>query len=209
MKDHEGCPSAATMTATPAATTAASGLQTRFPENWSRSRLKREAVDHTASLSDDGYVPADTDRLVVNMLRHEYTNYDDHQTAARHREARQVIAVRFPWLADECDRQIRRRVAEDSEWEIARQVAQEADAARARWRSERAAQSRSEIGRFEVGMLVAFQVRGHDRTGRVVKVGRSRVTVKYRIKSGAERTALLYARDVWLAAETALPRGRL
>jgi hypothetical protein len=70
------------------------------------------------------------------------------------------------------------------------------EAAQAAWRRERVVESKAAIDQFSEGVQVTAIVKGDKRDATVIKVGRSRLTVRFRIKSGAERTALLYARDV-------------
>jgi hypothetical protein len=175
-----------------------SPLKTNFP-NWYREKLERVAIDHDLERSLwTGFVPGDSpmDRLVVNMLRHEFTNYDENQTQEMHREACEAIAARFGWLGYECAKQIARRAEEE---ELARDVnaSQEAWLAEAaQWRRERVQESHQAIKALRVGMRVTAKVQGHEREATVTQVGRSRVSVAFRIKTGAERTALVYARDV-------------
>jgi hypothetical protein len=81
-------------------------IRTELPD-LSRPRLIRAARDHPLDLAIqyEGEAPCcDDHRLVVNMLRHEYTDYDADQSAPGHRAACEAIAARYPWLADECAR---------------------------------------------------------------------------------------------------------
>jgi hypothetical protein len=173
-------------------------IEMAFPD-WPRRKLKRVAEDHAADAAlSRGHTPGDApvERLVVNMLRHEFTSYDSSQSQEAHRVVCEAIAARFGWLRPECERQIQARArheADDAGWIAA---AREHEAARAAWRHDRVAESRDAIGQFTVGMRVTATVRGHRRDATVVKIGRSRVTVMFQIKSGAVRTAQLYARDV-------------
>lgn len=170
----------------------------KFPD-WDRRRLERAAVDHTIDLAmARGQVTADfpVGQLVVNMLRHEFTSYDERPTQAAHRAACEAIAGRYPWLAEECHRQVAvraERERQEREWLA---VAEEQQAAWVAWRRERVMESQAVCARLGVGMPVTVKVKGHQRDATVVKVGRSRVTVRFRLKSGAERTALVYAREV-------------
>jgi hypothetical protein len=97
-------------------------IKTWLPKNVDPARLGRDAERHAFELdcdrdrlgaSDD--VP--TDRLVVNFLRHQHTDYDEDQTQERHRQACEAIARRFSWLAEECERQIERRARSERESE--------------------------------------------------------------------------------------------
>lgn len=58
----------------------------------------------------------DIPRIAVNMLRHTATNYDCDQSLARYTAASEAISARYPWLADECARQLRQRANENA-WE--------------------------------------------------------------------------------------------
>ncbi|MEV2278777.1 hypothetical protein AB0I72_24635 [Nocardiopsis sp. NPDC049922] len=165
-------------------------ITTFFPAVTSRRRLERSAREHTLTLdlergscSDD--VPVE--RLVVNYLRHECTDYDLDQSSPRHRAACEAIAERFPWLAKECQRQIVRRAEADAEAEAAsRSWEQEEEAARERCRALVSA-SREAIADLHVGQRVSFPYKRHRYTGVITKKGRSRVTVAYRIRTGKDR----------------------
>lgn len=173
-------------------------IEIAFP-HWPRRKLERVAQGHAVDVAlSRAAVAGDApvERLVVNMLRHEFTSYDDGPTQEAHRVVGEAIAARFGWLRAECERQIRARAqleAEQARWIAA---AREHEAAEAAWRRERAAESRDVISQFDVVMRVTATVKGHRRDATVIKVGRSRVTVAFRIKSGTERTAQVYARDM-------------
>ena len=166
---------------------------------WDRRRLERTAVEHTIELAmarGQGIGDAPAEQLVVNMLRHEYTSYDDSPTQAAHRAACEAIAARFGWLAGECQRQIavrELRERQGREWAAA---AERHRAEQQAWRRERVTESREACRQLSVGMAVTAKVKGHVRRATVVKVGRSRVTIGFRLKTGAERVAVVYARDV-------------
>jgi hypothetical protein len=55
-----------------------------------------------------------TRRHLVNMLRHQYTNYDECQSTERFVAACRAIATAYEWLATECERQIAWRLRRDS-----------------------------------------------------------------------------------------------
>jgi hypothetical protein len=173
-------------------------LHTNFP-NWSREKLEIEAIAHAEALAlehDSHYIPDDVDRFVVNMLRHKHTKYDATQTAEHHRAACEAIAERFPWLRPECERQIQRRVDAEQD-RAAWQREGEAQEAEARRRAqEQVAESKVVIGELAVGMPVVAAVRGHQREAVITKIGRSKVTVTFRLKNGDEREATVYARNV-------------
>jgi hypothetical protein len=146
--------------------------------DWRRRKLERIAVDHAieVALAYDR-LPGDApvDRLVVNMLRHEFTSYDADPTQEAHRVVCDAIAARFPWLTTECERQVRMRAhreAEETRWAADSQAQTAAELA---WKRTRAEESSQAIGRFTVGMRVTAKVKGHIRDATVVKVGRPRL----------------------------------
>jgi len=82
-----------------------------FPD-WDRPKLEKIAVRHAIEVNscydrDPDY--SKTERLVVNMLRHEFTDYDNEQSASRFIAACTAIAAHYPWLSDECHHQIAKR----------------------------------------------------------------------------------------------------
>jgi hypothetical protein len=173
-------------------------LVVAFPDS-SRRDLERAAMDHSvevALMRDRSPGEAPVERLVVNMLRHEFTSYDAAPTQDRHRVVCEAIGERFGWLRAECDRQIQTRARQQAADAQAFEAMQAELARATAWRRERIAQSQDAVSLFSVGMPVTAMVRGHRRDATVTKVGRSRIKIMFRIKSGAERTALVYARDV-------------
>lgn len=173
-------------------------LAVSFP-SWSREVLERCAISHADDVARErGHVPGDgpVDRLVVNMLRHEFTSYDLAQTGSMHRASCEAIADRYGWLRPECERQIQARERAERDERLALAAAEAQEIAARQWRHDRVSESRAAITALCVGMAVTATVKGHSRTAIVTKVGRSRITVAFHLKSGAERTALVYARDV-------------
>ena len=174
-------------------------IRVDFPDS-SRKQLIRLAHAHAFDLAvDRGYDDignATDDRLTVNMLRHEFTDYDLDQSAGRYREACRAIADRYPHLAAECARQIAAREADehaarrDAEMYLAEQRQ------RAEQRRVLIAASRQVIGTLVVGQHVVATVRGHVRCGVLTKISRSRVTMEFMLASGAPRTATLYAAEI-------------
>jgi hypothetical protein len=83
-------------------------LHTQFP-NLDRITLCARAMNHALDPDYDYDYDFDPcvpeERLAANMLRHANTNYDDYRSADRHRAACEAIAQRYPWLAEECQRQ--------------------------------------------------------------------------------------------------------
>jgi hypothetical protein len=173
-------------------------LKVAFPD-WPRWKLERVAVDHCVEVAlTRDRLPGDApvERLVVNMLRHEFTSYDAAPTQDRHRVVCEAIAERFGWLRAECDRQIRGRARQEATEAQAFAAVQAQQERATALHLERIAQSKDAVRQFSVGMPVTAVVRGHRRDATVIKVGRSRIGIRFRIKSGAERTALVYAWDV-------------
>lgn len=168
-----------------------------FPD-WPQQRLERVAEQHASEIAAaygrDSEAPVD--RLVVNLLRHEFTAYDQAPTQEAHRIACDAIAARFPWLAEECRRQVRARAADERLVQEGVQMMEAAANEGKRFRAERVAESKAVIGRLKPGMQVRAKVAGRLRNATILKVGRSRVTIEFSIKSGARREALLYARDL-------------
>jgi hypothetical protein len=154
------------------------------------------AFDRTPSDIDD------VDRFVVNMLRHEYTNYDDDQSQEAHRFACEAIKVRCPWLSDECDRQIERRIQAEREEASLLEMAEEWSRAEQERRCERSRASMAQIGALHTGDVVLARVGGRERECTISWVGRSRVDVSYVIKTGEARTRRVYAVDVRPIAAT-------
>ncbi len=139
---------------------------------------------------------APVDRLVVNMLRHEFTSYDADPTQDAHQMVCDAIAARFGWLKPECDRQVRARARGEADDRAYDEWAKDALVAEKAERQARVAESKKVIGQFREGMPVMAKVKGHSRNATVVKVGRTRLTIGFTIKSDADRTAQVYARDV-------------
>ncbi|MFI0447002.1 hypothetical protein [Actinomadura sp. 6N118] len=175
-------------------------IATWFPTNASYDQLKRLAELHALDV-DFAYdrigasnnVP--TDRLIVNYLRHECTDYDEDQTSERHRAACEAIAKRYPCLAEECQRQIKRR--HDKDEEIAAMVASyeiEKEQERAERRA-RVEASKRIIAGLRVGQKVMYKNRRYTYEATVTKIGRSKVTVAYQVKTGKDRdrTATVHA----------------
>lgn len=165
-------------------------ITTFFPFDPNPGRLKRLAREHAQQLDlehggDSSQVPLA--RLIVNYLHHECTDYDLEQSGPRHRAACEAIAQRFPWLAEECQRQITRRAQQDveAEWHL-RTFTAEREHHRAEHRTM-VARSREVIKEMRVGQRVGFRLGGHRRTGVITKLGRSRVTVAYQVATGRER----------------------
>jgi len=170
--------------------------------DWSRQKLEETALAHAWELAlEFGHDPSEAciERLVVNMLRHEFTDYDADQGQEAKRRICGAIAERFPWLAAECGRQIDQRRREDAEAARWRELAECMQEERAQHAAARSRASREAIAGMPVGTKVMARVAGRERAGTIVWHGRARVDVAYTIKSGQERTTRLYASDVRVA----------
>jgi hypothetical protein len=188
-------------------------LETFLPD-WHRHRLEAVARKHADELSwmrgGTGNDSDDVDRLVVNMLRHEFTSYEEEQDLRAYRAACVAIGMRYPWLADECERQIARRLRDDAERKSRLESFEAEERARKLWRHERSVTSAKVVGSLSVGMKVGVRIKGRDRTAVITWMGRSRVEVFYAIKSGAERWVKVYASEVSpLLAEVEVEAARV
>jgi hypothetical protein len=146
-----------------------------------------------------------TDRLVVNMARHRFTDYDEDQSFERFAQACAAIAERYPWLSGECNAQVARRRLADAQATLAAQTAQrwrEDQVERRRARSAEAAQA---IGGLALHRRARARFKGHERTGVLTWIGRRRVELAFTLKSGEERRARLYANEVTVLQEAAVP----
>jgi hypothetical protein len=168
-----------------------------FPD-WSRVQLERTALKHASAISlayDRDFDPSQTDRLVVNMLRHEFTDYDDNQSVGRFMKACSEMAVRYPWLSEECERQMLRRRQIDETAEAWGKMAEAQGQREAEERRARSAASAEAIADLHIGQRVRARVRGHERIGTITWIGRRRVEIAFKIASGAERTHRLFASE--------------
>ncbi|MBE3002262.1 hypothetical protein IDM40_26700 [Nocardiopsis sp. HNM0947] len=127
------------------------------------------------------------ERRVVDHLRNEFTDYTRDRSTERHREACEAIAERFPHLAHECRLQVRRRHRAEQE---AAQLRRRWDPAHNTRRDHHRAltqASRRAICRLSVGQAVTFRLARNHYAGTITKVGRSRVSVAYRTRTGHHR----------------------
>ena len=180
-------------------------ISTFFPKT-SRDNLVRQARLHAIAL--ENYETPD-ERAVVNYLRHEFTDYDNNPSQARHRAACEAIAAQYPWLAEECTRQIKRRAQQEAE-EAAMLRAYEAEQARAQ--AERRAlveASKKMITSLTVGQRVLYKYKRWEYEATISKIGRSKITVTYRLKtSGDQRVKEVHAALVTaLAGDTTRQEG--
>lgn len=138
----------------------------------------------------------DQDRAIVNLLRHQYTDYEAEPTRERHKEACRAIAAQYPWLAAECERQISRRAQNEWEAEAAYQMVLEQKKEDRERRQALIEASRDIIssGALRIGQRVLYRHGNRTYEATIINVGRSRVTITYHLKtSGAERTKQVYA----------------
>ena len=175
-------------------------MRTHLPD-LSRAQLERRALEHAIGMSvacGRPFEASNSDRLVVNMLRHEFTDYDDDQSALAHKAACDAIKAAYPWLEAECDAQAARRKATDAFDAASIEMAEATERRRRTWRHDRVQQSRAAIVELSVGASVTARVDGRERTGTITWRGRSRVEVAYTTKAGEGRVRRIYARDVSL-----------
>lgn len=170
------------------------------------------ACDHAYDIAMDrgdydwSAPPGSDHRLVVNMLRHCCTNYEDcGETAEAKTSAHAAIAAALPWLATECHRQSEQRKEDD---ELADQMAREAkEEARQRAANRRQwikdSKSLIESGQISLGSLVTVRVRNHLRLVTVIGIASPKVKVGYTLKSGQPREDWVYASWCQAAAVTA------
>ena len=86
-------------------------IRTSFPHR-QRSLLEKLAIQSAIEVNSSYRHKPDCskiDRLIVNMLRHEFTDYDQDRSLSRFIEACNAISANYPWLNDECLRQIAKR----------------------------------------------------------------------------------------------------
>jgi putative resolvase len=124
-----------------------------------------------------------------------------------HETACKAIAAKYPWLAAECDRQMRQRDTSEKRDAVALAAWERQQQTQRSWRRDRVTESGEAIRRLAVGMTVDARVKGHQRAAEIVKVGRSRVTISYRVRTGEQRTALVYARGLEAAVGSFEPHA--
>lgn len=171
-------------------------IKTWFPDV-SPEQLVRMAKRHVYALECDrgdfGLSDAPVERLVVNYLRHQCTDYDTDQTQERHRAANEAIAARYPWLAAECERQIRLRAERDAELASLVEFFEIDEERRRAERQAIVAASRDAAKKLRVGQVVSYRSRGRVYAATITRIGRTRVTLTYRLRTGGERTAVVHA----------------
>lgn len=170
---------------------------TFFPKA-SPDNLVRHARLH--AIERENYETTD-ERAVVNYLRHEFTDYDDDPTQVRHRAACAAIAAQYPWLVEECTRQIKRRAQQEAA-EAAMLRAYEAE--QARRQAERRAvveASKNVITSLTVGQRVLYKYKRWQYEATISKIGRSKITVIYRLKTGDQRVKEVHAALVTALAD--------
>jgi len=189
-------------------------MRSKFPTNLSQSDLIAKAVDRAIQRAVDfGDYDCDPEplRATVNMLRHEYTDYDADQSPENHRQACEMIAKAFPFLAHEALRQRDQRQAEMAYVDYA--VAQEyikfgadpsdtrefddiVNEARREFNATRGAASILARTSWGVGDSAALPVKGRWYVGEVVAMNRLTANVRYSKLNGTEHVAKVYFRDL-------------
>jgi len=181
-------------------------MRTRFPD-WGRECLEKVALEHAIEVSVASGREFDsslTGRLVANMARHEFTDYDEDQSTERFAEACAAIADRYPWLSGECNAQVARRRLADAQATLAAEMEQRWRQDEAERRRERSAEAAEAIGGLVLGQRARARVKGQERTGVLTWIGRRRVELAFTIKSGEERSARLFANEVTVLEEAAV-----
>ena len=163
-------------------------VSTWFPS--STEPLYAQVHDHARALDTLRGRPGQglpVERLVVDYLRNEYTDYSCDRGSLRHRQACEAIAGRFPHLAHECRLQIRRRHRAEQEAALVRRRWDPARYSRREHQRALTAASRRAICYLSVGQAVTFRLARNHYAGTITKVGRSRVSVAYRNHTGRDR----------------------
>jgi hypothetical protein len=140
--------------------------------------------------------PGSEHRLIVNMLRHRCTRYEDRgATAEAKRDAHIAISLALPWLAAECQRQLEQREQEEALAERLAQEAREDARLRAANRRQWIKDSKALItsGALVEGMIVNVKVRNHFRLVTIAAIAAPKVKVIYNLKNGQPREDWLYA----------------
>ncbi len=114
---------------------------------------------------------------VLDMLRHEFTGDDDNQNMGRFMKACSEMAVRFPWLSGECERQMLRLREIEETAETWGRMAEAGEQREAEERRARSAASAEAIVDLHIGQRVRARVRGHERIGTITWIGRRRVEI--------------------------------
>lgn len=172
-------------------------IKTWFPKA-DRDQLHRMAERHARNLElqrgiFDMSPNASSERLIVNYLRHACTDYDNDQTQERHREACEAIAAAYPWLAEECARQIQVRAEREAQEACFLAILEDEKEQRRAERKKIIAASHDAAKRLRVGQVVLYRTRGRVYNATITQIGRTRLTLTYRLKSGDERTAIVHA----------------
>jgi hypothetical protein len=133
-----------------------------------------------------------THRDVINMLRHDYSNYDGAAygviTDRVYDEVLDAIAADFPWLAKQCEIDKATRHYRRPQWARAREYAYEDG--RRKYRVALAAAKK-----LSVGDIVNITWRG-PREAEVIEVRRSRIKVSFVLHNGNEQIVDLSADEV-------------
>lgn len=130
------------------------------------------------------------DRLLVNYLRHNYTNYDfTEQTYELKKEVNTVIAELFPDLKEECLNQIiERKIKEDfierylKKQEVLKQE-----------HKNFIEKSKSINKTLLVGQKATAKINGIIRELTITKINVSKVEVEYYLKNNQRRTKLIHS----------------
>jgi hypothetical protein len=171
-------------------------LETYFPD-WQRSEIEKAAVKRSMEINaGHTYEPdynSNTDRLAVNWLRHEFTDYNDNQSVDRFIEACTAIASRYPWLKSECDFQIEKKKKVCAEGADLLMLMREIRAQEHKDKLRLSEESAKAVSDLHIRQTVQVRSGERERVGEITWIGSLRVEVLFRIATGRKRRYRLYA----------------
>lgn len=153
------------------------------------SHLVKLAPDALVSIANEraealGLTPSTNEhRNVVNMLRHDFSGYDEKVRSARtdhlYASILDAIAADFPWLAEQCERDKSTHASRLPQWAQHRRGTHVDAAAKQR-------SARDKIKGLAVGDLVMVRWHG-PREATIVEVRRTRVKAAFVLPDGTEQ----------------------
>lgn len=167
---------------------------------WDRSELESFVREHVQAFNP----AADTssariDALALNTLRHEFTDYDRHQSTGRMITAHESITAAYPHLTAEAQRQNEARIRRDSifgSWAGTHTGRTPQDVGQ--YRRDREARSIKVLSDEPplVGQPAAFRRGPRVFTGSVAWVGYAKVGVRLTAPDGSEHIEPVYGCDL-------------
>lgn len=125
--------------------------------------------------------PRDDCRSVINMLRHDFTNYDGivyrSMTDRLYGEILDAIATDFPWLADQCAWDKATHYRRVPRWAQHRRFAHKAA-------QERQQRAREVVKQLHIGKPVRVNWRGKPIEATIIEIRRTRVKAAFRLPDG-------------------------